>query len=295
MPGSGSIGLSSHVRPWLPALLAGASVALVTLNPALLRPIAHIVAALCDRYGVLALLMDRVPLLPLTLLLCLSAVAACASGWTGMTSLLATLRFNRLLHQSGTVVPHRVADIADELGLTPRLTYVSWPEPMACCYGLVWPRIVITAGLAERLDDEELMAVLGHEWMHLCRRDPLRYLVADVLSAAAFMFPIAPYLRERWRTRSELAADQAALAVASRGALAGALLAVIRPAQFPSGIAGLNSTEARIAQLSGQSALPPLPARAMVVSLGLAAGFLLAFLDLSSVADMGRLMCPYCF
>lgn len=212
-----------------------------------------------------------------------------------MTSLLATLRFNRVLRHSGMVVPHRIACIAEEMGLTPWLTYVSWPEPMACCYGLFQPRIAITSGLAERLDDEELIAVLGHEGMHLRQRDPLRYLVADALTAAAFMFPLAPYLRERWKTRSELAADQAALVVASRGALAGALLAVIRPAQLPPGIAGLSATEARIAQLSGQSALPPLPAWALVVSLGLAAGVLLAFFDLGSVADMGRLMCPYCF
>jgi hypothetical protein len=57
----------------------------------------------------------------------------------------------------------------------------------------------------------------------------------------------------------------------------------------------LGELEARIAQLSGQSALPPLPAWALVVSLGLAAGFLLAFLDLSSVEEMGRLMWPNCF
>lgn len=83
MPRSRSLGLSGHVSPWLPALLAGASVALVTLKPELLRPIAHTVAALCDRYGVLALLMDHVPLLPLTLALCLSTAAVGAGGWPG--------------------------------------------------------------------------------------------------------------------------------------------------------------------------------------------------------------------
>lgn len=57
----------------------------------------------------------------------------------------------------------------------------------------------------------------------------------------------------------------------------------------------LGELEARIAQFSGQSALPSLAAWALVASLGLAAGLLLAFLDLSSVADMDRVMCPNCF
>ncbi len=214
MVGRRPIGLSWHAGPWLPALLVGSVVALVTIDPAPLLPIAHMFATLCARYPMLTLLMDHVPPLPLTLFFCLSAVAVFAGCWTGMTGLLATLRFNGRLRQSGTLVPHRVACVAEELGLTPWLTYVSRPEATACCYGFFRPRIAVTSGLVERLDNEELAAVLGHEWKHLRRRDPLRYLVVDVLTAAAFMFPVATSLRERWKTRTELAADRAALAVA---------------------------------------------------------------------------------
>jgi len=221
-------------------------------------------------------------------------MAVLSGGWTGIVALLATRRFIGRLRRSGEPIPFRVAGIANDLGLATRVTYVSWPEPMAYCYGFFRPQIAVTAGLITCLDDEQLGAVLGHEREHLRRRDPLRYLVLDVLSAAAFMVPVLPIFRQRWRTRTELAADRAALAIASRGALAGALLAVIRSSQVPPGIAGLTSTEARIAQLSGQSGLPPIPVRAVVASLGLTAAVVLAMVALTASATLVRMACPFC-
>lgn len=290
----GLLGSWSDVRPWTPGIAIGLAVSLMAIAPAPLLPVARAFAALCERYPVLALATQHAPALPLALILSLAGCAVVAGGWSGARGLLATLRANREIRRGGGPVPDRVAAVARELAVAPRLTYLSDAEPMACCYGLLRPRIAISSGLAERLHDEELTAVLGHEREHLRRRDPLRNLVADAVTTAAFMFPVALALRLRWVAQSELAADRGALALVSRGALAGALLAVISSPQSTPGIAGLTSTEARIAQLTGESILPPIPVAAALASLALIGVVALATLNLAAAADVTPQGCPFC-
>lgn len=292
--GQGSAGDWLHVRPWSPVMLVWLAVALVAVEPATLLPIARAYAALCVRYPTLTLVTNHAPALPLALFLSLAGMAFLAGVWSGVAGLRATLRFNCRLRQDGKPIPARVADIAGALGLTGRVTYVTWDEPTACCYGFFRPDIAVTAGLIDRLDDEELVAVLGHEREHLRRRDPLRYFLLDVLAAAAFMLPIVPALRNRWRARTELAADRAALVLASRGALAGALLAVIRSDQPPSGVAGLTATEARIAQLGGELVMPAIPKWAIVASGAIIAAVVMSMTVLTASADLVRMTCPFC-
>lgn len=287
-------GVWRQMRSWWPVLLVGLAVILVAIEPAPLLPIARAYAALCARYPTLALLAKHAAPLPLALFLSLSGMALLAGAWTGVAGIRATLHFNRRLRQHGAPLPTRVAAIVAGLGLQGQVTFVSWTEPLACCYGFFRPGIAITAGLVARLDDEELVAVLGHERAHLRRRDPLRYLLLDALAAAAFMLPVVPALRQRWRTRTELAADRAALAIASRGALAGALLAVLRAAPTPAGVAGLTATEARIAQLGGELLLPPIPKWAIVATISLAMAIVLAITALNASADLVRMSCPLC-
>lgn len=278
---------------WARTLVTGAAVATLAIQPAPLLPIARAYAALCERYPALGWLTNHAPPLPVALLFSLVFCALLAGGWTALTSLRMTLRFNRQL-RSGGPVPNRVDAIAERLGLASRLTYLSDPEPMAFCYGLLTPRIAVTAGLIERLDDDELTAVMAHERAHQRRRDPLRYLLLDVLTAAAFMFPVIVALRERLTAETELAADRAALAIAPRGAIAGALLAVVSPRGAPPGIAGLTPTETRIAQLAGDSALPPFPANVVFASLGLVGVIVLALAALAKTAELVRMVCPFC-
>lgn len=286
--------LHGQPHPWWPVVAMGAVIALAAIEPAPLLPIARAYEALCARYPILALVTAHTPPLPLALLIGLAGCALLVGGWRAMSGLLATRRFIHRLGRDGGPLPDRVARIANDLGMAERITYVPWAEPMACCYGFARPRIAVTAGLIDRLDDEELIAVLGHERAHLCRRDPLRYLVLDALAAAAFMFPVVSALRQRWTAKTELAADRAALAVASRGALAGALLAAIGPTDATPGIAGLTATEARIAQLTGGWALPPIPARAMAASFAFAAVVALAMMDLAASTALVHAMCPFC-
>jgi Zn-dependent protease with chaperone function len=59
-------------------------------------------------------------------------------------------------------------------------------KPQAFCAGLLRPRVYITTGSLERLDEAALAAVLEHERHHARRRDPLRLASGRVLSRALF-------------------------------------------------------------------------------------------------------------
>ena len=282
-------------RPWVAALATGLLVALVTGKPTLLLPLARAYRALCDHYPPLALMTFHAPPLPLALLLSLAGVSLFVGGWAGTVGLARTLRFNRRLQDAGQPLPSRLAHAGTALGIAAQLTYLESADPGACCYGFVRPRIAVTAGLLQRLDDVELMAVLAHERQHLYRRDPARYLVIHVLTAMTFIFPVAPAIQRRLEARIELAADRAALAVASPGALAGALLVVLAaPRARVPGVAGLTATEARIAHLGGTTRLPEIPVHLVAISLGLAAVIALATVDLASAGQLVKMVCSFC-
>ncbi|MGH2562035.1 MAG: M56 family metallopeptidase [Thermomicrobiales bacterium] len=282
-------------RTWTPALVTTAAIGLLAAFPAPLVPVARGFRDLCAQYPVLTLLTYHLEPMPVALLFGLVALAFMSGAVAGTTRLMGTLRFNRRLGQYAAPLPPRLARVGRRLGLNDRLTYVDDPGVAAFCYGFLRPRVAVTAGLLACLAQEELVAVLAHERHHLRRRDPARYLLLHALAAAAFIFPIIPALRQRLEARLELAADRAALSVVPRGALAGALLAVLTSSEaMPIGAAGLSATEARIAHLAGDPALPAIPIRAVVASLGLFAIVVVAAIDLTTSAHLVTMVCPLC-
>lgn len=98
-------------------------------------------------------------------------------------------------------------------------------SPTAFCAGNLRPRIYLSRGTLERLDAEELRAVVAHELHHARRRDPLRLLAARALAEALFFIPLLRRIAERYEAIGELAADEAAVRyLERRGPLASALL-----------------------------------------------------------------------
>ncbi|MCF6521674.1 M48 family metallopeptidase [Streptomyces sp. JJ36] len=102
--------------------------------------------------------------------------------------------------------------------------YVSQdPKPNAMCIGLDEPIIVVTTGLVELLDEEEMRAVVGHETGHALSghavyRTILLFLTNLALKVAwiplgnVAIMAIVTALRE-WFRKSELSADRAGLLV----------------------------------------------------------------------------------
>ncbi|MER7898107.1 M48 family metallopeptidase [Streptomyces sp. NPDC096046] len=97
------------------------------------------------------------------------------------------------------------------------------PQPNAMCIGLDEPIIVVTTGLVELLDEEEMRAVVGHEVGHALSghsvyRTILLFLTSLAVRVAWIplgnlaIMTIVTGLRE-WFRKSELSADRAGLLV----------------------------------------------------------------------------------
>lgn len=110
-----------------------------------------------------------------------------------------------------------------DLEKVPAMYVTQDPQPNAMCIGLDAPIIVVTTGLVELLDEEEMRAVVGHEVGHALSghavyRTILLFLtnlavrVAWIPLGTLAIMAIVTGLRE-WFRKSELSADRAGLLV----------------------------------------------------------------------------------
>ncbi|MFD9223941.1 M48 family metallopeptidase [Streptomyces sp. NPDC060064] len=110
-----------------------------------------------------------------------------------------------------------------DLEKVPAMYVTQDPRPNAMCIGLDEPIIVVTTGLVELLDEEEMRAVVGHEVGHALSghsvyRTILLFLTGLALKIAwiplgnVAIMAIVTALRE-WFRKSELSADRAGLLV----------------------------------------------------------------------------------
>lgn len=281
-------------RPLLGAA-AWAGVFMLTVDPAPLAPIARLVHALCAFLPPLAAVGQHLPPLSLALVLLLLGSTGVVGLSAGLREWRRSRRLTRQLLGVAQPLPARLAGASGQLGLAAQVAYLATPVPIALCYGLLRPRIMVSAGMLARLNDAELTAILLHERHHLQRRDPLRSLAMHAVTAGLFLMPLAPVWQRWFETRMELAADQAALSVMPRGALAGALAAVLTAAPArPAGLAALSATEARIASLVGTPQRAPLPVGVSVLNFGLLAGLAFALSWLANPHQVWEILCALC-
>jgi beta-lactamase regulating signal transducer with metallopeptidase domain len=92
-----------------------------------------------------------------------------------------------------------------------RLRILHTEHPVACTVGFWQPQIVLSAGLLTVLSSAEVRAVLGHEWGHVSRRDPLRLLLLRFWSSTLWFLPIVRALARDSAHSMEEAADDAAV------------------------------------------------------------------------------------
>jgi Zn-dependent protease with chaperone function len=112
---------------------------------------------------------------------------------------------------------------------TTRCFVLETDRPMLALSGIVHPRLVVTRGLVEALNDSELAAAVAHELGHRRAWDNLKRLV--IRSAPDFLGSsrIARQLERRWASAAEHAADRAVgRRVSARCALASALVKIAR-------------------------------------------------------------------
>lgn len=152
--------------------------------------------------------------------------------------------------------------------------------PLCHATGFVHRRILLSTGLAARLEPAELRCALAHERAHLQRRDPL----ASVFLSLAGLFvppPLASLFQRAYRTSAEEACDDEAARVVGNGPLvAGALVAVARAQQAgawrPSAAQvfgfGQHRLETRVRRLLARTAIDP--QRAYALPIAAAAGLI---------------------
>ena len=169
--------------------------------------------------------------------------------------LLATAVLIRGLVAQKITLPSTVVAAASGLDLDGRIDVVADERPFSFCYWFLRPRICLSSALVERLDADELRAVLYHERYHLRQRDPLRQVVARYFAAGLYVVPVVDELLAFHTLQKEIEADQDAVR-ASGGvrSLASALYKLLPDADDVSlgllvPVSSLSVTEARIDQL----------------------------------------------
>jgi beta-lactamase regulating signal transducer with metallopeptidase domain len=147
------------------------------------------------------------------------------------------------------------------------------------CYGFRSPRVCVSTGLVDLLDDAELRAVLRHEAHHARHRDPLKILVSRTVASGLFFLPLAGALRNSFLARKEICADAEASQPGNDFSLARALVKMLKADRptWPAGvlaIGAISPTEARIQHLLEPDAVvPQLPSAVdWIVSAALVAG-----------------------
>jgi Zn-dependent protease with chaperone function len=206
---------------------------------------------------------------------------------------VATAVLIRSLVARKVALPSSVVVAAQGLDLYGRIDVVADERPFSFCYWFLRPRICLSTALVERLDPDELRAVLYHERYHLRQRDPLRQVVARYFAAGLYVVPVVDELLSFHTLQKEIEADQEAVrASGDVRSLASALYKLLPDADDVSlgllvPVSSLSVTEARIDQLvAGRPLSLALSPLSVVLSGGalVAAGVLVAVKGGASVA-----------
>lgn len=217
---------------------------------------------------------DLPPLGAITLMLAVSSVAVAL-----ISSIRLLRRTTRITRRTAVAAPSALVAAAARTGASNALRAFEDQVPLAYTAGLLRPRIWISTGLAGVVTEDELEAVLWHEREHLRRYDPLRVLIARVVTSLFFLVPWIRVQAARFEVAKELDADRAALR-AQRGpaSLAGALVALGGSRHVvDAAIGAWSMTQVRVDQLCGEDPASLLPRSSRRVRALSVAGLSFAF------------------
>lgn len=124
-----------------------------------------------------------------------------------------------------------------------RVLLVDDPGPQSYTIGFLRPRVVVSTGLLQALDKEEVVAVLSHEEGHVAARDNLVILIAQTVALAFAVVPGVGVAYQRLRRAQEIAADEFARVCVGDGLLVASSLSkfarsLFSPRRLPAAAAG---------------------------------------------------------
>ncbi|RNB90486.1 M56 family peptidase [Brevibacillus fluminis] len=88
---------------------------------------------------------------------------------------------------------------------------ISHPAPAAFTMGLFRARIVLSTGMIQLLDKQELTAVIQHEMFHKLKGDPGKTFVLGLFASSMWYIPALRCFRKQYRIIREVLADRYAI------------------------------------------------------------------------------------
>ncbi|MGE7306755.1 M56 family metallopeptidase [Priestia megaterium] len=107
-------------------------------------------------------------------------------------------------------------------------------RPVAFTYGFIYPQIIISTGLIQLLNSDEIEAVLEHEYCHYKNKDPFKLSLYKCLARLFFFLPITEKIVKCYVTQKELAADAFAIEQVGLKPVASALYKLMTYSSPPS-------------------------------------------------------------
>ncbi|KRF38637.1 M56 family metallopeptidase [Paenibacillus sp. Soil787] len=111
---------------------------------------------------------------------------------------------------------------------------ISYKAPIAMTIGLWKPRMILSSGLMDMLEPNELLAVIEHEKCHMRHRDPLAIFLLSMISKSMWYIPIFAWMADKYPIMIELRADKYAITQMKQSThLGSALLKLLKQAPTP--------------------------------------------------------------
>ncbi|MNI15530.1 heat shock protein HtpX [compost metagenome] len=134
----------------------------------------------------------------------------------------------------GKLLLHKHYDLTEQMNHTyseggSHILVVSHPESLALTMGFIRPQIIVSTGMLQLLDEDELEALIQHETFHRNKKDPLKTFLMSICSSVLWYIPILTWSYKQYVTVREVLADAYAMNMTgSPESLGSALLKLLR-------------------------------------------------------------------
>lgn len=181
-------------------------------------------------------------------------------------------------------ISQKLKNAVRQAGLEGKAAEIKTRKPIVFCFSFLSPKICISSELVKKLNEEELLAVLMHEKMHIDNMEPVKTFMVKILEKILFFLPGFKSLAKQYFIYSEMAADE----LATRGfknktPLASALCKVMDleknliPKDKPLAVSFFNITDERINKLIDNDYNPRYKFNSVKLAVDFFVLFLIAF------------------
>ncbi|MGI8383932.1 M56 family metallopeptidase [Robertmurraya sp. P23] len=114
-------------------------------------------------------------------------------------------------------------------GHNENLIVVKSDSVLAFTMGYIKPTIVLSTGLIQMLENDELRAVIEHETFHKNNHDPLKVFMLELIAQSLWFIPLTQWCQQNYSIISEILADEYAVRkMGSEMELSSALIKLIK-------------------------------------------------------------------